>query len=762
MVKQSRNLYPKITVVTPTYNRADFIEETIKSVLDQDFQDFEYLILDDGSTDNTEEIVKPFLKDKRVKYLKHKNAGEAETINWGWQLAKGEYFIQVNSDDPILPGLFSEMVHTLDNNKACVVAYSDFHIIDEKGKTLKSIHTRKWDFPYLLSIYSCECATPGTCIRKYAFSDWKQIKDSSYKYISDVKMYWDMALIGNFIRIPKYLATWREHSGSISAARIKSIPEIKRWYSEYFNKPEMPKQVKECQQETWRSINRYMTKLTKQQNSLRSVNRASNSKINSHNLINFRNLQINDNDLIGNKFNGHNLHLYLLYKGFQSDQLVWNKQSNDPNTYIIAGDKPERDSVKTMIKSLNYEYGLNGTNNIQTYDILCNELFLKSDIIHYHLLHNDIGDLNVLPLLTRLKPSVWTLHDTWAIGGHCIHHFDCLNWQKHCGDCPHMDTYIPIKRDSSALNYAIKKDAILRSNFHAIVASKWMLGKVRSSPIFDKKPIHLIPFGIDQEIFKPIPKIQARKELGLPEDAMIISFRCDSSQFKGLDTILHTIQNIRSSKKIVLLVLANKLNKKPSNLIVKEYGWINDDPQLAQIYSASDLFLMPSTMEAFGMMAIEAMSCNTLPIVLEGTALPEIVNSPSCGVSVPNNTDTYLETVQFYLEHDSEREKRASKCHQFAKEKYNLTAYLDSIINVYRETMENHSLSEDDRFLLQQIEKHMLIKPTSNLFQRPHRNASTFKTNTLSQVYKITQHIPFSIRIKAKNWLYRNHFYENN
>jgi glycosyltransferase involved in cell wall biosynthesis len=132
-----RDIRPKITVITPTYNRAGFIKKTIESILAQDYQDFEYLILDDGSNDNTKEVVKPFLKDKRVKYLYHQNQGEAETVNWGWQLAKGEYFTQVNSDDLVSSKLFNEMLQILEKNENYVVAYPNFNFINEKGQRIK-------------------------------------------------------------------------------------------------------------------------------------------------------------------------------------------------------------------------------------------------------------------------------------------------------------------------------------------------------------------------------------------------------------------------------------------------------------------------------------------------------------------------------------------------------------------------------------------------------------------------------------------------
>ena len=112
------------------------------------------------------------------------------------------------------------------------------------------------------------------------------------------------------------------------------------------------------------------------------------------------------------------------------------------------------------------------------------------------------------------------------------------------------------------------------------------------------------------------------------------------------------------------------MEKAPKDIRLKEFGWIKDDHLLAQIYNASDLYLMPSIVESFGLMAVEAMCCAVLPIVLEGTALPEVTNAPLCGVVSKRDKDEFVKLVQYYLDHDQERLDRAKKCLDFAKVEY--------------------------------------------------------------------------------------------
>ncbi|HKK53946.1 MAG TPA: glycosyltransferase family A protein [Patescibacteria group bacterium] len=92
---------PKISVIIPTYNRANFLPRAIKSVLNQTFKDFELIIVDDGSTDNTKEVINNYLKnDDRIKYIYQQNSGgPPKPKNTGIKIAKGEYIAFLDSDD---------------------------------------------------------------------------------------------------------------------------------------------------------------------------------------------------------------------------------------------------------------------------------------------------------------------------------------------------------------------------------------------------------------------------------------------------------------------------------------------------------------------------------------------------------------------------------------------------------------------------------------------------------------------------------------
>ncbi|MCL4418574.1 glycosyltransferase [Patescibacteria group bacterium] len=214
-MNQSRKKHkttPLVTVITPTYNRASFLEETIKSVLNQNYPNLEYIVLDDGSADNTIKILKKF--DKKIIWRTHKNIGEVKTVNKGFLMAKGEIISVVNSDDPLLPKAVSSMVDVFINNPKIVVAYPDWIKIDGKGKELGKIKTPEYSYEYMLKSHD-NITGPGTFFRKKILDSLKG-RDSKFKYVSDYDFWLRAGLLGPFMRVPKNLATSRVHSGQLT------------------------------------------------------------------------------------------------------------------------------------------------------------------------------------------------------------------------------------------------------------------------------------------------------------------------------------------------------------------------------------------------------------------------------------------------------------------------------------------------------------------------------------------------------------------
>ncbi|MFY9228217.1 MAG: glycosyltransferase [Candidatus Microsaccharimonas sp.] len=697
----------KVTVITPLYNNKHYMVETMKSIDAQTYSDFVYIILDDGSHDNSGKIVANFIKDKpNFFYLYHENVGEAETVNIGWKICNSEYFTQINSDDTAMPNLLEEMVAGLDKNKKHVIGYSGFHIINANGKIIESVLNEKFDLLSDLPKFNCYAATPGAFIRKSAFKNRAKIKDSSYKYINDIKMLWDMALEGEFLYIPQYLGAWRSHAGGISADRYKSADEVVRWLDEFFAKKDMPAKVKELESVTRTGIYKYLAHLMETSNAPDKVSRATYFKQKAAlPMPNYSNLQVGDNDLIGNKFNGHDLHINLRKLDVDSSHLVWNKESNDPNTYIIAGQDNDRDYYRNASTLLRSRYKLDYINNHVMYEVVYNKLFLDADIAHFHLMHNGLLDFSVLPLASRLKPIVWTIHDSWIVGGDPIE-----------GDDEGYFFSDEIK--DMAVSYDLKKDALEKSDITYIANSNYTKTMLEKSAMFKGKKIHYIPFGIDLNTFTKKDKIKTRKKYKVKSSDIVLMARGSGGSRKGSDYVKYAVERLANEYDNIHLIVvgsAGDLDDLAKIVKVTTYGWIKDDNLLSDLYSLSDLFLMPSRREYFGMMAVEAMACGTLPIVIDGTSLPDAVDAPIHGVSTERDMHKYYEAVKYYIDNTTERENRAALSVEYVKKNHDKTDYTKAIDDLYRQTIADFSISQADSDLLQRMKKHYQIDPISRM-----------------------------------------------
>ncbi len=123
---------PLVSIITPSFNQANYIKETIESVLKQDYPQIEYIVVDGGSTDGTLEILKSY--GEKLKWVSGKDSGQSDAINKGFRMATGEIIAWINSDDTYEPGAVKAAVEFLERNPDAVMSYSNCNIILEDGK----------------------------------------------------------------------------------------------------------------------------------------------------------------------------------------------------------------------------------------------------------------------------------------------------------------------------------------------------------------------------------------------------------------------------------------------------------------------------------------------------------------------------------------------------------------------------------------------------------------------------------------------------
>jgi len=137
----------KISIVTPSYNQGNFIEKTINSIFNQNYENFEHIIIDGGSTDNTIEIIKCY---KHLKWISEKDSGQANALNKGFALATGDIFAWLNSDDYFEANIFSTVSEYFNNHPDCDFLYGDITYVNKNNEKLFEINGDEINYDSLL------------------------------------------------------------------------------------------------------------------------------------------------------------------------------------------------------------------------------------------------------------------------------------------------------------------------------------------------------------------------------------------------------------------------------------------------------------------------------------------------------------------------------------------------------------------------------------------------------------------------------------
>jgi len=234
---------PLVSIVTPTFNQAAFLRETIESVLSQDYPHLEYQIIDDGSTDSTPKILEDYAG--RANIERHQNCGQTATINKGWERSTGEILFWLNSDDTLLPGGVRKAVDYLAEHPQIDIVFGDTLFTSEAGMALRRSKNRT-GFEYQKFVVQCEnpIPQPSAFIRRRVIEDIGLL-DPSYYYFMDWDFWLRAGLRHQIAYFPELLSTYRLHRESKTVAQMaKAAPELEYMYSKFFAREDIPANIR--------------------------------------------------------------------------------------------------------------------------------------------------------------------------------------------------------------------------------------------------------------------------------------------------------------------------------------------------------------------------------------------------------------------------------------------------------------------------------------------------------------------------------------
>lgn len=297
-----------------------------------------------------------------------------------------------------------------------------------------------------------------------------------------------------------------------------------------------------------------------------------------------------------------------------------------------------------------FHTGLEGLN------FMAFDAYKNASVVHLHW----INGLVAMRAFGKIKkPLVWTMRDMWPLTGGCHYALDCRRYRVGCGQCPQLGSGV----DTDLSQWVVRnKRACLPKQLKIVGVSDWLTECARESRVFSGYCIETISNNVDTRQFLPIDMAVARNILGIPFDkhVVLVGAQRISDFYKGFDLFVKAIKTVRR-RDIHVLVFGEATGDDVAGLEVSytRLGFLCDIVSLRLAYSAADVFVAPSRMDAFPKTLVEALSCGTPVVCFDATGPRDIVEHQVTGFKAKAFDPEELGFgIQWVLSRDKETRER--------------------------------------------------------------------------------------------------------
>lgn len=320
----------------------------------------------------------------------------------------------------------------------------------------------------------------------------------------------------------------------------------------------------------------------------------------------------------------------------------------------------------------------------------------EADIIHLHWINHAFLRPRDLARLRKLnKPIVWTFHDSNAFTGGCHVRYQCDHFENECGNCPILKHSHP--KDISHKVWKAKNKAYNDLKFAIVAPSTWMSASVKRSKLLGSRDIVIIPNTLETNIFKPYPKTESKKQLGLSEDRFIMLSGFMPSKkdlHKGTSYLIEALEilinkGLVDKEKVELVIFGNRDQSNPPVFPVKTtfLGTISNDEQLAVCYSAADVFLTTSLEDNLPNTVMESLSCGTPVVAFTTGGIPDMVKHTVNGyLAQYKSSNDFASGISWVYNH-SDRSKLNSASRETVEHSFSETVIAQKHIDLYHQLL---------------------------------------------------------------------------
>ena len=617
--------WPKISIITPSYNQGEFIEETILSVIHQNYPNLEYILIDGGSTDDTVTVVERY-REHLSYFISTPDHGQSDAINKGFRQASGEIVTWLNSDDRFAPGALYAAALAFYTSGADVVAglCQLFQTKEEVLHHMTSCAPGQMPLEDILDVENCWLAGKFFHQPEVMFTRaiWEKVGgavDESLYYSMDYELWARFAAAGAKIcPISHPIAQFRMHEAQKTSATEKYKPELL------------------ATRDQLRS--RFQAKITPTDSSF--VKSEPVAKRHQLRVVLFSDLGFSGGAGIAHEQIGQAIaaagHQVIPIKGASQ----WQPQPIE----FLAEDAIEL--------------------------IAC----LEPDLVVVGNLHNLEESVEFLEQICKKYPTIFVMHDQWLLTGRCAYTGQCDQYTTSCtASCPTHEQYPALTPEKISPTFERKRKLLVKSDNLLVVGnSQWTTNWARqafksSLPPEQKflleKRIQKITLSLDLETFKPRDQQDCRQRLGLPDNKFIILTGCTSieDERKGGKYLIQALKFANLDNVLLVGFGYGSPLEDELNFEINHTGFIQNRTLLAYYYSAADLFVGASLEETLGLTFLEAAACGTPAVGYASGGVQEAIRDQVTGRLVREKTPSALAKVISELYQDSDQLERLSR-----------------------------------------------------------------------------------------------------
>ncbi|MBW2069742.1 MAG: glycosyltransferase, partial [Deltaproteobacteria bacterium] len=414
----------------------------------------------------------------------------------------------------------------------------------------------------------------------------------------------------------------------------------------------------------------------------------------------------------------YRLHTALRHRGLDSTLLVINKQSQDRSVKILPVDysKYPVDCVDSPtfssplwaqqlslwakllrrypLKQPSLEIFTDAQSNVRLHILKEIE---SADIIHLHWVAG-ILDYKTAAIALQKKPVVWTLHDMNPFTGGCHYSARCEKYKTGCNACPQLGS---TDKNDLARSIWLQKSSLYRQIDLTLVSpSAWLRNCVQQSQLLARYPIRVIANGISVDSFKPYAKSEAKRRIAVPESAFVVLFGADSvaNERKGFQYLLQALASLSSLPRGADIFLAFFGHAPPefslpAGLPFRYLGVIQEEKDLAIVYSAADVFLIPSLEDNLPNTVMEAMACGTPVVGFDTGGISEMIEHQHTGYLAESGSVSGLVAgIDWAYRLGDQKTRVSEQCRQKAMSSYDHLAQADAYCSLYEDLLARRKL----------------------------------------------------------------------